>query len=121
MSNRLAGTAYLTRNGQSYMVAGEFTWSPSTVKRETLPGMDGIHGFKEEPVSGFIEASIRDSGDLTVQDFNDADNDTIEVRLANGKTVIGRNMWTTEPQEVDSVEAKFKVRWEGPQGAVTEN
>ncbi|HEY2010529.1 MAG TPA: phage tail tube protein [Rhizomicrobium sp.] len=121
MTNRLAGTAYVTRNGQTLMLVGSCTWSPSLVKRETVAGMDGVHGYKEEPISGFIEMDVRDSGDLSVTDINGGTDDTIELRLANGKTVIGRDMWTTEPQEVDATEGKFKVRWEGMQGCVTEN
>lgn len=46
-SNRLAGTAYVTVDGITVMVAGSFKYSPSRVKRETVMGMDGVHGYKE--------------------------------------------------------------------------
>lgn len=46
-SNRLAGTAYVTVDGLTIMVAGQFKYSPSKYKRETLTGMDGVHGYKE--------------------------------------------------------------------------
>ena len=48
----LAGTASVTVDGTTYMVEGAFKYRPSTVKRETLTGMDGVHGYKETPVAG---------------------------------------------------------------------
>ncbi|WP_289992141.1 phage tail tube protein [Photorhabdus laumondii] len=118
-SNRLAGTAYVTVDGISIMVAGDFTWSPSTVTRETLTGMDYVHGYKEKPQAGFISCKVRDSGGTTVADFNNQTNVTIVAELANGKTIIGEGMWTVNTQEVASEDATFEVRWEGT--SVTEN
>jgi hypothetical protein len=119
--NRLAGTAYFAINGVSYMLQGEFAYSPGTVNRESLSGMDTVHGFKEKPRPPFISCTLRDAKNVTVADFNAMDSETITVELANGKTIIGRNMWTVEAQEVKSEDATFDVRFEGPQGAVTEN
>lgn len=112
-SNRLAGTALVSTNGISIMVAGQFKYSPSKVKRETLTGMDYVHGYKEKPSAPFISCQVRDSGGTTVADFNDMTNVTVVAQLANGKTIIGTGMWTVESQEVDSEDAVFDVRWEG--------
>lgn len=112
-SNRLAGTALVSTNGISIMVAGQFKYSPSKVKRETLTGMDYVHGYKEKPSAPFISCQVRDSGGTTVADFNDMTNVTVVAQLANGKTIIGTGLWTVESQEVDSEDAVFDVRWEG--------
>ncbi|QII37513.1 phage tail protein [Rouxiella badensis] len=111
-SNRLAGTASVTTNGVTIMVAGQFKYSPSTVKRETLTGMDRVHGYKEKPSAPYISCQVRDSGGTTVADFNGMTNVTVVAELANGKTIIGTGMWTVESQEVDSEDAVFDVRWE---------
>jgi hypothetical protein len=58
---------------------------------------------------------MRDWGGLTVADINDMTNVTVVASLANGKTVIGRNMWSVEDQEVDSEDAVFDVKFEGPE------
>ena len=116
--NRLAGTASITANGQTYMLVGELSYNPSTVKRETLMGQDGVHGFKETPRQGRISGTFRDSGDLTVADVNAMNNATVVAELANGKTIIGRNMWTVDDQEVKTAEGTYEVVWEGP--SVTE-
>lgn len=47
-------------------------------------------------------------------------NVTVTLELANGNVVVGRNMWSTESQEVRTPEATFGVRFEGFSGSVTE-
>src|SRR5260363_409760 len=55
-------------------------------KPRVAAGMDGVHGYKETPHAGFISATLRDAGGLTVADFNAMTNVTVTVELANGKT-----------------------------------
>lgn len=112
-TNRLAGTAYLTVDGTNYMLSGDFAYSVSSVTRETLVGQDRVHGYSEKPKQGSMSATLRDSGGLTVANFNAMTNVTVTAELANGKTIIGRNMWTVESQEVKTAEATFEVKWEG--------
>ncbi|ORJ23959.1 phage tail tube protein (plasmid) [Rouxiella badensis] len=118
-SNRIAGTASVSVDGVTIMIVGQFKYRPGTVKRETLTGMDGVHGFKEKPNPCMISAQVRDSGGTTVADFNSMTNVTVTAELANGKTIIGSGMWTTDVQEVDSEDAVFDVTFEG--GSVTES
>jgi len=118
-TNRLAGTANLSVDGKSYMLVADFEYNPSKKTRETLSGMDDVHGYSEKPRPGSISATIRDSGGLTVADLNDMTNVTIVAELANGKTIIGRNMWTIEDQTAKAADATIEVKWEGP--SVTEN
>jgi len=114
MANVLAGTAQITVDGNSYMLEGAAKYSPSTVRRETLMGMDGYHGVKETPVPGSISFTVRDAGDLVISDFNGMRNVTVVLQLANGKTVVGRNMACVEAQEIDSTEATGDLKFEGP-------
>lgn len=114
-SNLIAGTAQVTVDGTTRQLEGGAKYSPSTVKREALMGMDGFHGWKETPVPGSITLSLRDAGDMSVADFNAIRNATVVLSLANGKIVTGRNMGTTDAQEVDAEDAKFEVKFEGPQ------
>ena len=112
--NLLAGTASVVANGVNYMLVGDLSYDPSTVKRETKTGQDGVHGYSEMPKAGKIAGTFRDSGSLTVADFNAMTNATVVLTLANGKTVIGRNMWTIDAQEVKTAEGTVEVSWEGP-------
>lgn len=118
MANLLAGTAQITVDGTSYMLEGAVKYNASSTRRETLMGMDGYHGVKETPIPGSISFTGRDSGGLVVANFNHMRNVTVVLQLANGKTVVGRNMACVDAQEVDSTEATFNLKFEGP--SVTE-
>jgi hypothetical protein len=113
-TNRLAGIAYVSVDGQSYMLEGDLTYSVSKVARETLIGQDRVHGYSEKPHAGFISGTFRDAGGLTVANFNAMTNVTVTAELANGKTVILRNGWTVDAQEVKTAEGTFEVKWESP-------
>lgn len=110
---RLAGITGLTVDGNAYMVVSDVTWSPSSVRRETLVGLDSVHGYSEVPVQGFIEATLRDSGSISVAAFNQQACVEVQVSLANGKLVGGAALWTINVQEVRAAEGTFVVRWEG--------
>lgn len=112
-TNRLAGVAYVSVDGTTYLLSGELAYSVSTIKRESLVGQDGPHGYSEMPKVGYISGTFRDSGSLTVANFNAMTNVTVTAELANGKTILGSNMWTVESQEVKTTEGTFEVRWEG--------
>jgi len=120
-TNFIAGTAYITVDGVNYQLEGELRYDVGGKKRETQGGQDTIHGFSEKPRAPFIEASIRDSGGLSWAAINAMTNVTVVLELANKKIVIGRNMWTVgDDRAVDTTESKAPVRWEGLEGAVTE-
>lgn len=110
---RLAGVTGLSIDGTSYMVVSDVTWSPAKWKRETLLGLDSVHGYSEVPNQGYIEATLRDSGHITVGDFNLMRCVEVQVQLANGKIVAGSNMWNTAALEVRAAEGTFQVRFDG--------
>jgi len=109
----LAGITGITIDGDAYMLVSDLTWSPTRWKRETLLGLDSVHGFSEVPAQGFIEATLRDSADITVGDFNDMRCVEVQVSLASGKVVGGANMWCVSALEVRAAEGTFQVRFDG--------
>lgn len=117
--SRLAGIAYLTVAGRRLPVIGEATYRVAKVNRETLKGQSGIHGFKEMPEAGRIAANVRDDGSLKMSTVNGWTDETVVLELANGKVVVGRNMWTVDNQEVNTEEGSFALAFEGPD--VSEN
>ncbi|MDH4745823.1 phage tail tube protein [Sphingomonas sp. CBMAI 2297] len=112
--NMIAGTVYLTIDSKSCQLVGEFAYRPTQNTNETLKGLDGIHGLKSVPEAGMIKAKLRDSGSISIQELGNATDVTVVASLANGKTVIGRNMWRAgEPLEVDAEDGTFSIQWEG--------
>lgn len=114
-TRRLAGVCYLTVDGTTYMLSADLAYSPSTVRRETITGMDGVHGYKETPVAGYISGTLRDAGSLSVAAFGAMTNVTVVAELANGKVVSARNAWTVDVQEVKAAEGTFDVKFESAQ------
>lgn len=111
--NLLAGQASVTIDGRSSLIVGEGTYRPSTSKRETLLGQDGVHGYSQMPQAGMIKWKGRDMGSLSVKDLNEATNVTVVLVLANGKNVVGRNMWRVgDPVEVNTEDGSFEVQFE---------
>lgn len=118
-TNRIAGTCYLSVDGVRVALQGEFSYRPASPTREAMMGMDGFHGYKEKPGQGQIKAKLRDSSGISVAALGQQTNVTVTAELANGKTVIGRNMFVTEPPMSDAEEAVIDITWEGPD--VSEN
>jgi hypothetical protein len=112
-SNLIGGTAWITIDGKNVLLEGALSYQIDGVDRTTLVGQDRVHGFSEKPLPGKIKACIRDSGGLSLSDFNRMRNVTVQLELNNGKNVIGRNMWTVGIQEVDTGESKFNLEFEG--------
>jgi hypothetical protein len=119
-SKLLAGTLSATIDGKTYNVSGEGSYTLSSVTRETLKGQSGVHGYSEMPAPGKIGFKGRDSSDAVIAALNGATNATVVFQLANGKTIVGRNMWRAgEPITVNTEDATFDLELEGPD--VTEN
>lgn len=110
----LAGTASVTIDGVSFSITGEGVYRVSGAARETLEGQDGPHGYSEKVRAGKIAWKGRDSSAVLIAALNAATNVTVVLSLANGKTIIGRNMWRVgDPIEVNTEDASFSVEFDG--------
>lgn len=115
MSELIAGTCYFSVDGQRFPLVGDFAYRNSGVTREAKNGADGYHGHKEKPINGMIRARVRNAGSVSIDVLNNLVNATVVAELANGKTVIGRNMFRSgEPVTADAEEGEFEVTFEGP-------
>lgn len=112
-SRRLAGVTSFAIDGTAYQLVGDVMWKPAIRKRETLVGLDGIHGYSETFEAAHISATLRDSAAISMADFNAMTDVTVVVVAANGKTISGSGLWVTEAQEVKGAEGTFEVRFEG--------
>jgi hypothetical protein len=112
-SNRRAGIATLSIDGNAYDVVSDAAYCVNTVERETLKGQSGVQGYSEMPAAPYIGATIRDAGNLTVASFNAMTSSSLVLTLANGKVVYGDSMWCTQSEEVKTQEGTFSIKFEG--------
>lgn len=111
-NNRRAGKIYLKVDGVQRDAKGKFSYNLGIGKREPIVGADGIHGYKETPQVPFVEGAITDSVDLDLAAFLSADNVTVTLELANGKTVVFANAWSASEGKVECEEGEVPVRFE---------
>jgi hypothetical protein len=110
---RLAGRAWIWIDGVQYPVVSEPVYGVAKVKRTLLKGMDGIHGYSEEVIPGFIGVTLRDEAGTSLSGFQDMTSVSVTLQLANGKRVSGSDMCHIDSAEVNATEATYGVRFEG--------
>lgn len=114
MKNRISGTLKFKADGQTYAASGSFKYNLATAKREAIISMDGtVVGYKETPTVPFIEGAVFNDKTIDVALFTSLDDVTVNLDLANGKSVILRNAWYAGSGDVDSEAATLEVRFEG--------
>ena len=113
--NYNAGTAYIDVDGKNYVLKGQAAYQCSGESREPIKGQNGYHGTKNMPQPGQITGKFQDGDDVSIDALNSITNATVTLELANGKTVVGRNMRRTgDPIKVDAEEGEFDIEFTGP-------
>ncbi len=113
-SRRLAGVTSMTIDGQPYEVVSDAVWRPSVPKRETLPSQSVISGYSETPQAGMLGATIRDNGSQSATNLGLLTNSVVVMFLPNGKTITGNGVWTTDFEEVKTIDGGISIKFEGP-------
>lgn len=115
-NRRVGGIIFFNVNGEGFQAKGEFTHNINRTKRESVVGVDRVHGFKEEPKPLYIEGAITDSDELDAQAFMQIRDATVTLTLANGKVVVLREAFYAADGDVTSSEGEIQVRFEGLDG-----
>jgi hypothetical protein len=118
-SRRIAGLTTMSVNGSAFAVT-EFAWDPGSVERETITSLSGVDGYRELPVAPYISGKFRDAGSVNVTAFTQLYNATVVLQLANGKQIVGHNLWFTGRPGVSGADANFDFKFEGAQGTIQE-
>ena len=119
--NRIAGTAFVkvSEDGsdvRQLALRGSWKVSIDAFEREGIAGLDGVHGYKEMPRVPFMEGEFSLDPDMSIEDLAEIRDATITTELANGKTYLLRNAWTSGARELDADEGKCTIRFEGLSG-----
>ena len=112
--NRRGGTIFFKIDSVLRDAKGNFTYNIGAPKREPLHASDQrTIGYKEGPMTPFVEGEITDQRDLVLSDFVNITNATITLELANGKVFTVRNAWYAADGNVQTEEGNIQVRFEG--------
>ena len=118
-NRRLAGTTAFSVNGSAISVI-EFMWDPANLENSTMSSLSGVDGYDQKPVAPYISGKFRDTGANSVTSFTGMSNATVVVLLANGKQIVGHNLWYVGRPNVNGSDAGFDFRFEGVAGTIME-
>jgi hypothetical protein len=113
--NRIAGTAYLKKNGVSLEMKGNWDYSLGLPKNEGMTHTAGVAGYKQMPQIPYLEGELIDRSDLSLKDLCETDGATITLELANGKIIVFRNAWYASDGKAGTEEANITTRFEARQ------
>jgi hypothetical protein len=114
---RIAGITYINVDGVPLELKGSINVAPGSFSRESVVGLDGVHGYKEIPIVPFVECTITDSAGIDLNAIEKLANVTVTVELANGKTAVVNQATQVNQLENNPEEAEVTVRFEGTSGA----
>lgn len=112
-TNRIGGVLSIRVDGKQYEARGNFSVTPSTVKRTGIAGQDFVHGYIEEPIVPSIKGDLSIGNQLSMQELEAITDATVQVRLANGVTYVLTSAWTTSAFAIDAHDGKVEVTFEG--------
>ena len=116
---RLSGITAFSVNGSAISVI-EFMWDPANLENSTMTSLSGVDGFDQKPVAPYISGKFRDTGANSVTSFTGMSSATVVVLLANGKQIVGHNLWYVGRPNVNGADAGFDFRFEGVGGTIQE-
>tara|TARA_A200000113_G_scaffold122503_1_gene110099 strand:+ start:1029 stop:1391 length:363 start_codon:yes stop_codon:yes gene_type:complete len=116
MSKAVGGRIEIKVDGQLFSGKGAFDYEVSGVKRESVVGHDAIHGYKEMPKVPYIEGTITDSPELSLERLSNMTGVTVTLSLINGKSIVLNDAWYTGDAKGNSEEGEIDFRFEGLYG-----
>ncbi len=118
----VTGRCEILLNGQMMLhktgaVAGGIGISgEAPFERKAIRGESGHHGYTEEPIPAYLEVTVTDREDISLDQIaRIKDNGTIIVRASKGgKVYTMQNATCTGNITVTTGEGETKLRFEGP-------
>lgn len=110
---RVAGVAYVKRDGVQYSLKGTLTIQPNETQKESVVGQDGVHGYKESFVAPSISAQVTKTPDLSLKALEGVTNSTITAECADGTTYVLSNAFFSGLAELDAGEGQVTIKFEG--------
>lgn len=117
MTKPVGGRVSVKVDGDILSVRGNVTSNiGQSVTRETVTGLDGVHGYMEKPVTPFIQFDITERAEFPLSKINGLSDTTVTAELADGRTLILRNAWHAGDSERNPEEGSVTIRFEGLSG-----
>jgi hypothetical protein len=110
---RVAGTAFIKVDSEQLALRGTATINPQSVTRTGIAGMDGPHGYKEEPRLPSIELEIGDHRDLDLTKVQSWTGKTVTFEASTGRTYVLADAFQSGDLSLNGAEGAVTIRFEG--------
>jgi hypothetical protein len=112
MAQRIAGTAFVTINGQQLALRGNLTIQSSAFERTMLAGQDGVHGYQEIPSVQFVEGDFSTIPQMLLDDIDAQISDTVVVTAPNGRIYSFTEGMSKGGLQPNFLDGQVRIRWE---------
>jgi len=114
----IGGTVFVKVDGERLLARGSVTSNiGQKVTRETVTGVDGVHGQTEVAVVPFVQLDVTEDPGFPLSKLNAVQNATITVELLDGRVLTLQGASQVGDLERNSDEGSIgSVRFEGETG-----
>lgn len=116
MGKKVAGTCYIKVNGKQLEVKGGIEVPLTDKKRETVMGLSGPAGFKEDARTPFVKLTAIFRDDFPMDEVQNGTDLTVTAELANGKVYTLSGGYVVGEPAVKAEEGETDLEFEGGKG-----
>ena len=117
MAKPVGGSVVIHAGGNQLSVKGSVTSNiGQTETRETIIGLDGVHGHTSKKLAPFIQVNVTERPEFPLSEINRLDDVTVTMQLANGDSLVLSNAWHVGEAELNPEEGELTLRFEGMKG-----
>lgn len=116
MSQLIAGTCYISIDGQRLLLKGSATATASKVTREPVMANGGVQGHKEVPVAPTLSGQFVVDKNFPIEKLQEATDMTVVAEFANGKVFTLGGAFVTEEIQVAGDDSDTTINFAGMTG-----
>lgn len=113
MGQRLAGTCYITVDGETLLLQGSLSSSMEKVTRDPLIANGSVVGFSETKTAPTITGTVFVPKNFPIAKLQDGTNMTVVVEYANGMTSTLSGAWVSSELVYSGMEGTLPITFTG--------
>lgn len=116
MGKRIAGTCYVSADGDQLEIKGGLTIAMSSVTRETVMHTGGVAGFKETARTPTVKVKAVVGRNFPLKKLQESTDMTVTSELANGMVHVLSGAYLVGDPEINGEEGEVDLEFNGEKG-----
>lgn len=113
MGQRLAGTCYITVDGEQLLLQGSLTANKGMVTREPLVANGRVVGYSEGVVNPHIDGTVYVPPGFPLKKLQDSTDMTVVAEFANGESCTLSGAWVANELDYSGQEGTLSITFNG--------